>query len=65
MLENKWLRIEKWYFIITRADILTEKYIQPTQQFSTATTAKTPYYLSRYLVLLFLICYRFTSETVS
>jgi hypothetical protein len=54
MLENKWLRIEKWYFIITRADILTEKYIQPTQQFSTATTAKTPYYLPRYLVLLFL-----------
>ena len=47
MAENR-----KWYFIITRADILTEKYIQPTQQFSTATTAKTPYYLCRYLVLL-------------
>ena len=29
--------------------------IQPTQQFSTATTAKTPYYLCRYLVLLSLM----------
>ena len=54
VLENKWLRIKKGDFIITRTDILTEKYIQPTQQFSTATTAKTPYYLYRYLVLLFL-----------